>query len=305
VAGVFGLLGLWLGSCLQSGELHDQVNGLSGQLSQRDKTIQEKTAEIQRLETLLTPFRTIALERFTGSESEKLKQLANQITELEDVQTKQAVLTEAAYLTVRAENGDRAALERLHELAGKDMEGRGPFVFTAADKNIQRILAMYRSSSIGDPWVAMETNSPPAMEHSTAVASLSSPAHQGRAWAVMSVMRLRLNSQIPRLIEIGATEPDLHVVQLISQVLPQMLRPAGYNSDLDIYDFVMTPDKTKQELLSFWQSHSNVLLAVRSKYWQEIPNDPYAPMWVLTDPEAERSAPGHSGSTDGPAAPEP
>lgn len=41
------------------------------------------TAEIQRLETLLTPFRTIALEKFAGDEKEALRKLADQIVELQ------------------------------------------------------------------------------------------------------------------------------------------------------------------------------------------------------------------------------
>jgi hypothetical protein len=41
---------------------------------------QEQTAEIQRLETLLTPFRTIALEKFSGPEGKALEQLAERIT---------------------------------------------------------------------------------------------------------------------------------------------------------------------------------------------------------------------------------
>jgi len=42
-----------------------------------------KTAEIQRLETLLTPFRTIALEKYTLPEAEALRKLAGQIGELQ------------------------------------------------------------------------------------------------------------------------------------------------------------------------------------------------------------------------------
>lgn len=43
----------------------------------------KKDSEIQRLETLLTPFRTIALERYTGPEEEALRKLAQRITGLE------------------------------------------------------------------------------------------------------------------------------------------------------------------------------------------------------------------------------
>ncbi len=41
-----------------------------------------KTAEIQRLETLLTPFRTIALEKFTGDEKDALRKLADYVIDL-------------------------------------------------------------------------------------------------------------------------------------------------------------------------------------------------------------------------------
>jgi len=91
-AGVFGLLGLWLGSFLQSAKLQAQVDTLTGQLSQQDKMIQEKTAEVQRLETLLTPFRTIALEKFTGDEKEALRKLADYVIELREKDVQQSQL---------------------------------------------------------------------------------------------------------------------------------------------------------------------------------------------------------------------
>jgi hypothetical protein len=40
---------------------------------------EDQKADVQRLETLLTPFRTIALEKFTGTEAEALQQLAERI----------------------------------------------------------------------------------------------------------------------------------------------------------------------------------------------------------------------------------
>ena len=46
------------------------------------KELSTKNVEIQRLETLLTPFRTIALEKYTGPEQEALRRLANELKEL-------------------------------------------------------------------------------------------------------------------------------------------------------------------------------------------------------------------------------
>ena len=53
--------------------------------------LSEKTSEVQRLETLLIPFRTIALERYTGTESEALAKLASRITELESLDQKRTL----------------------------------------------------------------------------------------------------------------------------------------------------------------------------------------------------------------------
>ncbi len=43
-----------------------------------------KTAEIQRLETQLTPFKTIALEKYTGTEQEALRKFAQELEDLKN-----------------------------------------------------------------------------------------------------------------------------------------------------------------------------------------------------------------------------
>lgn len=60
-----------------------RVDELEEATESLEKEIQKKDMEIQRLETLLTPFRTIAIERYTGSEAEALSKLADRIQELE------------------------------------------------------------------------------------------------------------------------------------------------------------------------------------------------------------------------------
>jgi tetratricopeptide (TPR) repeat protein len=63
-----------------------------------NRKIEEQKGEIQLLETQLTPFRTIALERFSGTEAEALSKLAFQIKELEStVSTLQNYATIATY----------------------------------------------------------------------------------------------------------------------------------------------------------------------------------------------------------------
>lgn len=55
-----------------------------------ERRVAEKTAEIQRIETLLTPFRTIALEKYTGDEKEALRKLADYVVELQRRDAEQA-----------------------------------------------------------------------------------------------------------------------------------------------------------------------------------------------------------------------
>jgi len=59
-----------------------RVPTLKNKIDQLEKENSNKTAEIQRLETQLTPFRTIALEKYTGSEQEALKKLAEEFENL-------------------------------------------------------------------------------------------------------------------------------------------------------------------------------------------------------------------------------
>jgi len=60
-----------------------QISDLKETLEAKDTEIQGKNIEIQRLETLLTPFRQIALERYTGTEDERLAALAVRVKEVE------------------------------------------------------------------------------------------------------------------------------------------------------------------------------------------------------------------------------
>ncbi|MCX5695696.1 MAG: hypothetical protein NTW18_03395 [Candidatus Omnitrophica bacterium] len=66
-----------------------------GVIKKLEKENSDKIAEIQRLETQLTPFKTIALEKYTGSEQERLQKLAERIQELENPLKKSIASAEA------------------------------------------------------------------------------------------------------------------------------------------------------------------------------------------------------------------
>ena len=67
-----------------------QRSQLKAENSELKRETANKTAEIQRLETLLAPFRTIALAKFTGPENESLLKLAQQIQSLQESDTQKS-----------------------------------------------------------------------------------------------------------------------------------------------------------------------------------------------------------------------
>ena len=67
----------------QNNTLSDKVTKQNDEILKLEKEILKKNDEIQRLETLLTPFRTIALEKYTGTEEEALQKLKDHINALE------------------------------------------------------------------------------------------------------------------------------------------------------------------------------------------------------------------------------
>lgn len=77
--GIFGVLiaGIWILHYRSQLNEDNQIY-ISDNKNLKQKNL-ELTSEVQRLETQLTPFRTIALQKFTGSEQEVLRKLANEL----------------------------------------------------------------------------------------------------------------------------------------------------------------------------------------------------------------------------------
>ncbi len=59
-----------------------EINKKNTKINELQQELSSKNAEIQRLETSLIPFRIIAFEKYTGSEQEALRKLANEIKDL-------------------------------------------------------------------------------------------------------------------------------------------------------------------------------------------------------------------------------
>lgn len=69
--------------------LRNKIEIKDGKILELTQKLLDKNTEIQRLETQLTPFKTIALEKYTGSEEDALKELAQN---LKVIESKTAVL---------------------------------------------------------------------------------------------------------------------------------------------------------------------------------------------------------------------
>ncbi len=70
--------------------------------------LRNKDSEIQRLETQLTPFKTIALEKYTGSEQERLQKLAERIQELENP-LKKTIASATAHVEVTIKSDEEVS----------------------------------------------------------------------------------------------------------------------------------------------------------------------------------------------------
>lgn len=91
VAGVFSILVLWGQSCTRASRLEGRVQVMQDRIAVLSTELDTKRSDIHSLETQLAPFRTIALDRFSGPDVEALAKLATQITELkvlDDLKTK-------------------------------------------------------------------------------------------------------------------------------------------------------------------------------------------------------------------------
>ncbi|MDE2009290.1 MAG: hypothetical protein KGJ09_04335 [Candidatus Omnitrophica bacterium] len=79
-----------------------QIPNLQKRIQELEGDLQAKNFEIQGLETQLAPFKTIALGRFTGTESEALSKLAFQLNNLESAVSD---IKKYAYVSTLGVNG--------------------------------------------------------------------------------------------------------------------------------------------------------------------------------------------------------
>lgn len=87
IVSIVALVGELYKSHSKATRLDTDVTSLQNTVSAQKEQLRTKDVEIQRLETLLTPFKTIALEKYTGSEAEVLRRLGLRLQQIEDSDT--------------------------------------------------------------------------------------------------------------------------------------------------------------------------------------------------------------------------
>lgn len=221
---------------------------------------------------------------------QQISKYTNLVEKIKNELMQTKALTDLSYLTIRAETGDRAALSQLKTLS---VDGDG-WVTTTAEKNLNRIFDRYEGMQISDPLVASRMQGFHMMgvgDSNSVERFLGSPQYETRAEAVDTVRFLRLNYLIPRLIDLGVAEQDLHVVQVICNGLNELLltpnsewelqeQGASVKQPLSVSDFVMSTEATRIRLLQIWEKRRERLLSVKPKYWQQAGSG-----FNLIDPE--------------------
>jgi uncharacterized small protein (DUF1192 family) len=94
---------------------------------------QQQSLEINRLETQLTPFRTIALEKYAGPEGEALKQLAERVTTIDEALTNAQKELEKTKAELLKKTSDRSLTEEQKQVLGSSLKGVYGQVIIQAD----------------------------------------------------------------------------------------------------------------------------------------------------------------------------
>ena len=126
VSGIFFLIGIGIPYFFQIPKLNDEIKDLKKENS-------DKIAEIQRLETQLTPFRTIALEKFAGPEGEALKQLAERIKTIDESLENAKKELEITKDELLQKTSDRSLTEEQKQILKSSLNGVNGQIIINAD----------------------------------------------------------------------------------------------------------------------------------------------------------------------------
>lgn len=92
------LVAVWLPAYLEAPQLREEKDRLEKTIQDKDSVIAGKSHQIQELQTVLVPFKTVAFQNFSGTEAERLAQLAIRLNDvqkgLETLTADQATLKE-------------------------------------------------------------------------------------------------------------------------------------------------------------------------------------------------------------------
>lgn len=204
-------------------------------------------------------------------------------------------LTLVSSLSIRAENGDRAALLELIAMAPDATASRMEFgPVSIAKKNLDRITHKFNSISLDDPAFQGQISS---FASSLATPdTIASDLHHTnfivRSQAAFNASFLRVNKLIPVIYETTKTEPDLHALSVMCYSLNQLLDPK--NTPFFVSQVVSSPEWASNTFDRLWLPAKDALLAQSPKKWITVEPTKDS-MWntILIDPDTQDGSTGH------------
>ena len=223
-----------------------------------------------------------------------VKQAKADLSLLKDKQRELEGLTRISYLSIRAENGDRAALAELFALAPdatNSWVNFGPV--SVAKKNLDRITHRFNTMSLDDSAFQHQLSSAISMgvEPDSVAANLHHTNFLVRAQAAFNVSFLRVNKLIPVLYESARTEPDLHALSVMCYSLNQLLDRDS--APFFVSQFVFYPNWASNTFSRLWLPAKDSLLAQSPKKWiHVVPTQGNPWNTILIDPDTQDAATG-------------
>jgi len=224
--------------------------------------------EQMALLTLNTAERATNMALQTG---ELAKQAKADLVVIKDKQRELDSLTQISYLSIRAENGERAALAELFSIVPD--KTNSPFILgpvSIARKNLDRITHKFDTMTLEDAAFGQQLSSITSMnlKPDSITADLHHTNFFKRAQAAFNVSFLRVNRLIPELYESAITEPDLHVLSVMCYSLNQLLDRG--NSTFYASQFVFYPEWPSNSFNRLWFPVKDSLLAQSPKRWINV-----------------------------------
>jgi hypothetical protein len=233
-----------------------------------------------------------AVEAYTiaTNASDNLVEILRRTKDLAAQQEELTQKTSLLYLTKRAESGQRSALIELKGLAS------APGASQVIVQSLNRVLEGYEGDSLHDQGLneLLQSDGPfgvviSRQDDYNFKHWLSIPYSDARAEAIRTIWVLRVNAYVPDLVDIALNDEHLWNVQLAVMAINSLLEDHR-TERFSVREFVLSPDRAREEFKQVWDKEGPVLLKRKPKYWIDVNPKANPPRFVLVDPETNNPA---------------